>query len=176
MTQQSPSFNDQLFNYRNSLYFFALSFTKNEDDAKDLVQDTMVKALRYSVLFKEGTNFKAWLYTILKNTFINDFRRNQRATAIFTVTDEITHTQLSKSAYLNDGDSKFMMDDIQFALNKLQSEYRIPFIKYFEGFKYHEIAEELNIPIGTVKTRIHCARLVLKKQLKMYKDNLRKAS
>lgn len=174
MDQQIFSFSQELATYRSSLYFFALSFTHDVEDANDLVQDTLVKALRYSNLFKEGTNFKAWLYTILRNTFINDFRRNARSAKVFTVSEEITNAQLGKSAYTNQGENKFMMDDIQFALKKLQADYRIPFLRYFEGYKYHEIAEELNIPIGTVKTRIHLARNILKKQLKMYSEMLRK--
>lgn len=175
MSRQTLSFNQELAAYRSSLYFFALSFTHDADNANDLVQDTIVKALRYSNLFKEGTNFKAWLYTILRNTFINDFRRNARSSKLFTVSEEITSAQLSKSAYINQGENKFVMEDIQCALKNLQSEYRIPFLRYFEGYKYHEIAEELNIPIGTVKTRIHFARNILKKQLKMYNDMLRRA-
>lgn len=174
MGQQTFTFSQELAAYRSSLYFFALSFTHDVEDANDLVQDTMVKALRYSELFKEGTNFKAWLYTILRNTFINDFRKNARSSKVFTVSEEITNAQLSKSAYTNQGENKFMMNDIQCALKNLQAEYRVPFLKYFEGYKYHEIAEELNIPIGTVKTRIHFARNILKKQLRMYNDMLKK--
>jgi RNA polymerase sigma-70 factor (ECF subfamily) len=77
------------------------------------------------------------------------------------------------SAQTNKGENKFIMDDINKALEKLQPEYSGPFLRYFEGYKYHEIAEELNIPIGTVKTRIHMARQILKQQLKMYQNSFK---
>lgn len=166
-------FNFQLYSYKDSLQSFAFSFTQDFEDANDLVQDTMLKAINYSTQFKEGTNFKAWLYTIMKNTFINNYRRNTRKNSIMTVTDEITSDKLFHSATLNDSDGKFVMEDIYKALSKLQQEYYIPFIKYFEGFKYHEIAEELQIPIGTVKTRIHVARQLLKKSLKAHNEMFR---
>ncbi|WP_442592111.1 RNA polymerase sigma factor [Pedobacter sp. AW31-3R] len=161
-------FNCQLYSYKDSLHAFALSFTKDREDANDLVQDTMLKAINYAAHFKEGTNFKAWLYTIMKNTFINNYRRSTRTHAILTVTDEISSDKLHYSASVNDSDSKFLMEDIYKALGKLQPDYYVPFLKYFEGFKYHEIAEQLDIPIGTVKTRIHVARQLLKKSLKMH--------
>ena len=85
-----------------------------------------------------------------------------------TITDEIGSDKLHYSASVNGSDGKFVMEDIYKALDKLQPEYYVPFLKYFEGFKYYEIAEQLEIPIGTVKTRIHVARQLLKKSLKMY--------
>lgn len=168
----NSNFNYQLYSYRDSLQSFAFSFTRNHDDADDLVQDTLLKAMNYATHFKEGTNFKAWLYTIMKNTFINNYRRANRTNAIMTINDEITSANLFHSASVNLSGGKFAMDDIYRALYKLQPEYYIPFLKYFEGYKYYEIAEELDIPIGTVKTRIHIARQLLKKSLKMYNDQL----
>lgn len=175
MKQVTTLFTQQLNSFSGSLHAFALTFTRDDEDARDLVQDTMVKAIRYSGLYEEGTNMKGWLFTILRNTFINNYRKNSRSGEIFTVCEEISSAQLKKSASVNEGENKCVMDDIQYALKKLQPEYYIPFIRYFEGFKYHEIAEELNIPLGTVKTRIHVARGILKKSLKMYQDNYRKA-
>ena len=163
-------FNYQLYSFKDSLHSFAISFTRDTEDANDLVQDTMLKAINYANHFKEGTNFKAWLYTIMKNTFINNYRRTSKTNSILTVTDEITSDKLQFSATLNASAGKFVMDDIYKALSKLPVEYYTPFIKYFEGFKYHEIADELHIPIGTVKTRIHVARQLLKKSLKMYQE------
>lgn len=164
----TKAFNLNIFSHKDSLFSFAFSFTKDTDDANDLFQETMLKAINYSSQFKEGTNLKAWLYTIMRNTFINNYRKSSKTDRIMTVTDDLTSDKLFLSASMNSSEGKFVMDDIYKALEKLQPEYYIPFIKYFEGFKYHEIAEELKIPIGTVKTRIHVARQILKKQLRVY--------
>jgi RNA polymerase sigma-70 factor (ECF subfamily) len=145
-----------------------MRFTHDNEDANDLVQDTILKAITYYNNFKEGTNIKGWLYTIMKNTFINNYRRFIKTTSFITKTDEITSNQLSYSATNNKGENKFVMDDIKAALKSLSEEYYIPFTMYFEGFKYHEIADYLDIPIGTVKTRIHVARKLLKKKLGAY--------
>jgi len=175
MKQQTSSFTHELFNYRQVLHSFALTFTRNHDDAQDLVQDTLVRAIRYENLFEKGTNLKSWLYTILRNTFINTYRKNLRASEVFSVCEDISSLQLKKSATTNLGEGKCVMEDIQYALKSLEPEHYIPFIRYFEGYKYHEIAKELNIPLGTVKTRIHIARGILKKKLKVYKNSLFKA-
>jgi RNA polymerase sigma-70 factor (ECF subfamily) len=166
-------FNTLVLRQAGSLKTYALRFTHDADDANDLVQDTLLKAITYYNKFKEGTNLKGWLYTIMKNTFINNYRRFVKISSFVTKTDDISSSQLSYSATLNGGEQKFVMDDIKSALSNLQEEYYIPFTMYFEGFKYHEIAEQLDIPIGTVKTRIHVARKLLKKDLKVYdrKDN-----
>jgi RNA polymerase sigma factor (sigma-70 family) len=164
----TKAFNLNIFSHKDSLFSFAFSFTKDTDDANDLFQETMLKAINYSSQFKEGTNLKAWLYTIMRNTFINNYRKSSKTDKIMTVTDDLTSDKLYLSASVNSSEGKFVMDDIYKALERLQPEYYIPFIKYFEGFKYHEIADELKIPIGTVKTRIHVARQILKKQLRIY--------
>ncbi len=164
----TKAFNLNIFSHKDSLFSFAFSFTKDTDDANDLFQETMLKAINYSSQFKEGTNLKAWLYTIMRNTFINNYRKSSKTDRIMTVTDDLTSDKLFLSASMNGSEGKFVMDDIYKALEKLQPEYYTPFIKYFEGYKYHEIAEELKIPIGTVKTRIHVARQILKKQLRIY--------
>lgn len=169
-------FNRELYVHREALRAFAFSFTKDNDDADDLVQDTLLKAIHYAQKFQEGTNLKGWLYTILKNTFINNYRRKTKINSFVSVTDDISSEQLKFSASRNKGEGQCTMDDIHKALNKLQPEYYIPFMKYFEGYKYHEIAEELHIPIGTVKTRIHVARGILKNNLKMYKEQFSRAS
>ncbi|RZK49698.1 MAG: sigma-70 family RNA polymerase sigma factor [Pedobacter sp.] len=161
-------FNSQLNVHAASLHALAMNFTKDADDANDLVQDTLMKAVMYYGKFKEGTNLKGWLFTIMRNTFINNYRRMVKTNNLITKSDEISSAHLQFSASKNSAGSKFVMSDIQKALATLQPEYYVPFIKYFEGYRYHEIAEELNIPIGTVKTRIHVARGILKKYLKLY--------
>ncbi|TCD11017.1 RNA polymerase sigma factor [Pedobacter frigidisoli] len=153
-----------------SLRSHAIRYTKNEDDADDLVQDTMIKAIRFYKNFQEGTNIKGWLFVIMRNTFINDHRKNTRKKALITQTDEISSQDLVVSASDNKATGTFIMGDIQKALASIPSVYSTPFTRYFEGHKYQEIADEFGIPIGTVKTRIHMAREMLKKYLKNYQS------
>lgn len=150
---------------------YALHFTRIEDNADDLIQDTLMKAISYRDKFQEGSNLKAWLYTIMKNTFINSYRKTSKANKIVIQTDEIYADSLLHSSTINHAENKFIRADIEQALNKLSDEYYKPFTMHFEGYKYHEIAEHLAIPIGTVKTRIHIARKLLKKSLKQYKSS-----
>jgi RNA polymerase sigma factor (sigma-70 family) len=160
--------NFKIYDHKASLTTFAINFTRNEEDANDLVQDTMYRAMTYRNLYREGTNLQGWLYTIMRNVFINNYRKSTRRSSLIDTCDDLNSLQLSGSASFNKAEDKFLNDDLNKALKNLPSTFYVPFIKYFEGFKYHEIAEELGIPIGTVKTRIHYARQVLKKDLKMY--------
>lgn len=166
-------FNTLVMHQASSLRMHALHFTHDADDANDLVQDTILKAITYYNKFREGTNLKGWLYTIMKNTFINNYRRFVKINSFVSTAEEISSAQLSFSSTVNGGEPKFVMEDIKKALSRLQEEYYVPFTMHFEGFKYHEIADYLAIPIGTVKTRIHVARKLLKKQLKAYDYTLR---
>lgn len=168
MQQQHDSTLDKLMLQRKSLEALAFSFTKNIEDAHDLVQDTMLKAIRFAPTYRDGTNYKAWLTTILRNTFINAYRKKIREASIVSVSCDFTSVQLFGSSSKNGAVTKCTIDDIRTALNKLRPEVSVPFIKYFEGYKYQEIAETMNLPIGTIKTRIHQARIELKKILKMY--------
>lgn len=161
-------FNSMLTTHRSSLKMFALHFTHDTDDANDLVQDTLVKAITYYSKFKEGTNIKGWLYTIMKNTFINNYKKLVRINSFVIKADDISSANLMYSSTQNQAEPKFMMDDIQNALRKLPDTYYVPFTMYFEGYKYSEISEHLALPIGTVKTRIHVARQLIKKHLKPY--------
>lgn len=162
-------FNALITDHAESLKVYARNFTRDQDDANDLVQETLLKAVTYFKNFKEGTNLKGWLYTIMKNTFINNYRRLVKTNSFITKEEDITSANLFVSASKNRGESKFIMDDINDALSNLSDEYYIPFTMYFEGYKYHEISDHLNIPIGTVKTRIHVARKSMKKTLNAYK-------
>jgi RNA polymerase sigma factor (sigma-70 family) len=176
MFMNNLSLDLQICEHKSSLDLFARKFTNDLDDANDLVQDTMIKAIKYASMFKEGTNLRAWLFTIMKNTFINGYKKDSRKNSLMDTTDDLTSAQLKRSAATNLGENKFMMDDINGAMKGLQPEYSTPFLMYFEGYKYHEIAEELKIPIGTVKTRIYMARQILKNNLKMYAQEFKKSA
>lgn len=151
-----------------SLKPYAMKLTRDLDDANDLLQDTFVKAYSNRDKFAEGTNLKAWLYTIMKNTFITNYQRMVRR-GTFVDTTENLHFLNSGDALIENGVyGTFAMADIQNALAKLDDAHKVPFMMYFQGFKYHEIAESLQIPIGTVKNRIHIARKLLKEDLVVY--------
>lgn len=146
------------------MYYFALSLTKDRDDALDLVQESFMRALTYRDKFRDNTNFKAWLYTIMKNTFINDHRRAKRTKALMDRVDR-EHDQVRMVQMPHSPDGRVRMDEIQRSLERLDPAFRTPFNMHHEGFKYHEIAEHLNIPIGTVKSRIFQARQRLMEML-----------
>ncbi|MBC6112595.1 RNA polymerase sigma factor [Pedobacter fastidiosus] len=165
---ESLNFNCDIYQYKQPLLDRAFAYTRDEDDAADLVQDTFMKAFRFSAKFELGSNVRAWLFTILKNTFLNHYHKVKRKNEMVTQGDELTSVQLFQSATSNSGTNKFMMEDIQKALSCLPEDCRYCFTRYFEGYKYHEIADEMNIPLGTVKTKIHVSRHLLKKMLKNY--------
>jgi RNA polymerase sigma factor (sigma-70 family) len=161
-------FTYQVGNFSKILKPFALRLTRDSDDANDLIQDTLVKAYTNREKYADGTNLKAWLFTIMKNTFITQYQRMVRRNTFIDTTDNLHFINSSESLQDNMALNAFVGEDINKALLKTEEMYRIPFLMYFNGFKYHEIAEELDLPIGTVKNRIHIARKELKNQLKMY--------
>lgn len=161
-------FNHQVSSEYEPLRLFALKLTRKLEDANDLVQETMFKALKNREKFVPGTNLKGWLHTIMRNLFINNYRRLSKR---YVSTDE-TEGQFvlnnSSGDTINAAEKKLTMDDINAALEKLNDKLRVPFIMSFEGYKYEEIAQDLNVPLGTVKIRIHNARKKLKESLHAY--------
>jgi RNA polymerase sigma factor (sigma-70 family) len=153
----------------SSLKPFALKLTRDMDDANDLLQDTMVKAFTNKDKFADGTNLKAWLYTIMKNTFITNYQRMVRRGTFVDTTDNLHYINSGGALIENDAYGDFTMDDINNAIDQLDDVYKTPFMMHYKGFKYHEIADKLSIPIGTVKNRIHIARKILKDDLHVYK-------
>ena len=164
----SVEFTSNLGKLQKSLKPFALKLTKDVEDANDLLQDTLMKAFTNRDKFTDGTNLKAWLYTIMKNTFITNYQRMMRKNTFIDTTDNLHYINSFESSTENLAHSTFAMNDINKAIGLLEDVYRTPFVMYFRGFKYHEIADKLEIPIGTVKNRIHIARKELKDQLFMY--------
>lgn len=146
----------------------AIKLTKDTEQANDLMQETLIKAFVNREKFKEGTNLQAWLYTIMKNIFITNYQRIARRKTLLDQTDNQHILNSSDKTIENKAYSNFAMEEINAAIDKVKNIYRIPFKLYFKGFKYQEIAEALDIPIGTVKNRIHMARQMLKGSLKQY--------
>ena len=157
-------FQQQLVGLRHQLYYFALSLTRDRDNAYDLTQESMLRALTYSDKFRENTNFKAWVYTIMKNTFINGHRRNKRTDRVMDHVERVRE-RVSLVETPATPEANVRMSEIQGALGKLDDIFRTPFELHHEGYKYHEIADQLEIPVGTVKSRIHQARHRLKGML-----------
>jgi RNA polymerase sigma factor (sigma-70 family) len=161
-------FNYALHSSTKTLKPFALRLTKDGEEANDLLQDTLMKAFINREKFTEGTNLKAWLYTIMKNTFITNYQRMVRRKTFIDTTDNLHFINSSDVTIKNGAIQGFALEDINGAIDKLDDVYRVPFDMHFKGFKYHEIAERLQIPIGTVKNRIHIARKELKDSLRIY--------
>jgi RNA polymerase sigma factor (sigma-70 family) len=158
-------FNQLLLSNTEFLKPFANTFTADKEDAKDLLQETMFRALSNQEKYNAGTNIKAWLYTIMRNIFINNYRRKTKQNTIFDSTPNEFLLNYNQVTTANSAEVNLRMKDIQAAVHKLPEIFRNPFMLYFEGYKYHEIAKALNEPLGTIKSRIHFARKLLKEQL-----------
>ncbi|MDD2563023.1 MAG: RNA polymerase sigma factor [Salinivirgaceae bacterium] len=161
-------FSTQLTELQDNLGRFAYKLTANRDDALDLVQETLFKALKNQDKFEDKTNIKSWAFTIMKNTFINNYRRNSRTRIIVDQTKDAYYISKPQDSGFISPDSNFSVKEIRKAIAMLDDDYRIPFIMHTEGFKYKEIADEINIPIGSVKSRIFIARRKLMLHLKDY--------
>lgn len=168
MKMANSSFTQEVLTHNMSLRYFGLSLTKNEDDTNDLLQETLLKAFTYKEKFEENTNLKAWLFTIMKNIFINNYRRTSKVKTILDHSPNTYYINLPQNARSVEPDSKFSFNEILKTVNKLDDDYKIPFNMYFEGYKYKEIADDLNLPIGTVKSRIFLARKHLMSELAEY--------
>lgn len=162
-------FHNMLLIELSALRNFAKKFSSDIEDTNDLVQDTLIKALRFSEKFREGSSLKAWLFVIMRNTYINDYRKMKIARNKVELIDDVNPAKINPCFNTqNTGESRFTGEAIEVALKKLPSEIYIPFKMFTNGYKYHEIAEQLGIPIGTIKTRIHKGRIGLKRTLKEY--------
>jgi len=163
-------FNQLLVSQSDFLRGFALGFTRNGADADDLVQDTMVKALRYKNNFKEGTNMKGWLYTIMRNIFINNYKRKKFQNTVLDSTENQYFINASQDYRVDTVTTEINQSDILGAINELKPDFRKPFTMFLDGYHYDEIAAEMEIPMGTVKSRIFHARKKLSASLVDYQN------
>ena len=168
-------FNTRLDQMSVMLNSFAYNLTKNMEDAKDLYQETAYRAITNREKFLPGTNFKAWMFTIMKNIFINNYRKKVKSNTIFDATDNQYFINSSSTLIRNEGESNIMMEELNGMVDSLDKSIQIPFIMHYEGYKYQEIADELNLPLGTVKSRIFFARKELKEKINKRYDGLGKA-
>lgn len=164
----TPEFNNLLVDNAEFLKPFAINLTKDTESAKDLFQETLFKALANHEKYNVGTNIKAWLFTIMRNIFINDYRKKVKQQTIFDNTPNEYLLDYRQPAIYNTAETALQIKEIYRAIHQLPGIFKTPFLLYFEGYKYHEIAQELNEPLGTIKSRIHFARKLLKEQISRY--------
>ena len=162
-------FTDKLMGLQKHLGNFALSLTLNKEDADDLMQETNLKVLDNQEKYASNTNFKGWVFTIMRNIFINNYRRSIRNRTLIDYTDDLYHISLPQNSGYNSPEVAYNVKEITTIINSFPEEYRKPFSMFIAGYKYEEIAEKMQIPLGTVKSRIHFARKRMKKMLKDYR-------
>lgn len=158
-------FDKMLLENTDFLKPFAITLTRDQESAKDLIQETIFRALANRDKYNVGTNVKAWLYTIMRNIFINNYRRKAKQNTIFDKTPNEFLINYNQATIDNTAEGHIKMKEIKAALHDLPEIFKNPFVLYYEGYKYHEIAEMLDEPLGTIKSRIHFARKLLKAQL-----------
>jgi RNA polymerase sigma factor (sigma-70 family) len=163
-------FNTRILQEKSSLKNFALSLTHNVDDALDLLQDTYLKAITYREKFEDSTNLRAWLFTIMKNTFINAYRRNVKIKQLISKGDEATMNRAFKQNSYDHSESRMNAKEIIRQIETLEDQYKVPFTRYYTGYKYEEIAREMRLPLGTIKSRIFIARKLLMDALQHLKN------
>ncbi len=163
------SFQTRLLGLQNNLLNFAYQLTSNREQAQDLLQDTTLKALDNEDKYVDNVNFKGWIFTIMRNIFINNYRQNVRKATVIDQTEDLYHLNISQDSGLSTPEGSYAVKEISVALNSFSDDYRIPFNMFVAGYKYNEIAEAMNLPLGTVKSRIFFARKTLRKQLKDYR-------
>lgn len=164
-------FDNQFDKMTSVLQSFAYNLTKNAEDAKDLFQETAFRAITNREKFRPGTNFKAWLFTIMKNIFINNYRKKMKANTIIDSTENLYYLNSGKVTTINSGSSNIMMKELTQIIEQLDDSIRVPFMMHYHGYKYQEIADHLQLPLGTVKSRIFFARKELKNTIsKQYQE------
>lgn len=163
-------FNHRIASLHDTLELFTRRFVKSQEESEDLIQETILKALTYRSKFKENTNLKGWLYTIMRNTFINNYRKIQRSKTTHDDTKDLYYLNVADNHTFNNPDGTFEYKDMENAVSEVKDDLRVPFKMHVEGYKYQEIADHLAIPIGTVKNRIFHARKEIQKKLVAYSN------
>ena len=160
------TFRKELVEAQDELLRFAYKLTMDIDEANDLLQETSLKALDNEDKYVPDTNFKGWMYTIMRNIFINNYRKIVRDQTFVDTTDNYYHLNLPQDSGFDSTEGAYDLKEMHRVVNALPKEYKIPFSMHVSGFKYREIAEKLGLPLGTVKSRIFFTRQRLQQELK----------
>ncbi|MCB0584502.1 MAG: RNA polymerase sigma factor [Phaeodactylibacter sp.] len=158
-------FTDAFSQFEAILFSFACHLTKDEDEAQDLLQETAYKAFKYRSMYRPHTNLRAWLMTIMRNTFINNYRQKKRRQTLNDKTNNNYFLNSGGRTVHNLGESVVTLNEVNRLIDSLEDWMKVPFLMHYQGFKYEEIATELDIPLGTVKSRIFFARKRLQESL-----------
>ncbi|NDV65468.1 RNA polymerase sigma factor [Bacteroides sp. 224] len=167
--KSSLDFQKDLVSVQNDLFRFAIKLTANREEANDLLQETSLKALDNEDKYTPDTNFKGWMYTIMRNIFINNYRKVVREQTYVDQTDNLYHLNLPQNSGFESTEGAYDLKEMRRIVNSLPREYRQPFSMHVAGFKYREIAEKLDLPLGTVKSRIFFTRQKLQEDLKDFR-------
>ena len=159
-------FQEKVLSIQSNMFNFALMLTGNREDANDLVQDTTLKVLDNQDKYVDNINFKGWVLTIMRNIFINNYRKVVRSQTIIDQTEDLYHLNLPQDSGFETPEGAYTVKEINLAINNLNSDLKNPFSMFLAGYKYNEIAEKLTLPLGTVKSRIYFARQELQNALK----------
>lgn len=166
----NKTFEAKLLAVQDNLLNFAYLLTSNHDDAYDLLQDTTLKVLDNEDKYVDNVNFKGWVFTIMRNLFINNYRRSVRQATMIDTTDNLVYLNISQESGLETPEGSCAEKEITAAIDALPDEFRIPFSMMVAGYKYNEIAEKMGLPLGTIKSRIFFARKRLQEQFAEYNN------
>lgn len=164
----TSTFKQRIVSLQSNLMSFAVQLTHNREEAEDLLQDTTLKVLDNEDKYAENTNFKGWVFTIMRNIFINNYRRQARCATVVDTTADLYHLNLAQDSGITSPEGSYATREISNVIAQFSDGYRVPFTMHVQGYKYSEIAEKMNLPVGTVKSRIFFARQRLQTLLKDY--------
>jgi len=167
----SQLFQNRLLGMQENMMNFALQLTANKEDAQDLLQDTTLKVLDNQEKFTDNVNFRGWVLTVMRNTFINNYHKIVRSQTMIDQSADLYNTDTINHSGFDSPEGSSDITEINKAIQNLNEEMKTPFAMYVSGYKYNEIAEKLNIPMGTVKSRIFVARQQLQEELKDFYYN-----
>ncbi|GHT40230.1 RNA polymerase sigma factor [Bacteroidia bacterium] len=162
----ATQFQERILDIQDNMFNFAMMLTGNRNDANDLLQETTLKALDNRDKYIDNINFKGWVLTIMRNIFINNYRKVIRSQTVIDQTEDLYHLNLSQDSGFDSPDGAYTLKEINGAISVLNADLKMPFSMFLAGYKYNEIADKLVLPLGTVKSRIFFARQELQRNLK----------